>query len=214
MAPHAQARNRRRPALLTAAAATACAAVLAGLAAAATDPYAGIRAFKPIADTYVTSSRPAANFGGSGVLRVDSAPQATAYLRFRPGKLKGEIESATLLLHTSGARNASYEVRLVSANRWKERRLTYSNAPRLSLRYTASKPVRRGIWSAVDVTPFVSDEEVSLAVTTRGTRELVFGSRESKHGPRLVVRVAAEDRDGDAPEARPDVHGAEMRQPN
>ena len=33
------------------------------------------------------------------------------------------------------------------------------------------------------------DEEVSLAITTHGRQEISFGSRESRSGPRLVVRA-------------------------
>jgi hypothetical protein len=51
------------------------------------------------------------------------------------------------------------------------------------------------MWSAVDVTGFVDheDREVSLAITTRAAREITFGSRESRYGPRLVVQYARED---------------------
>lgn len=153
-----------------------------------------IRAFKPIADTYVTAERPETNFGRSRVLRADAAPEVTTFLRFEVGRLTGEVTSVTLLLHTRGPARTSYEVREVR-HRWRERRLTYTNAPRLSRRYTASKPVRRGTWSAVDVTPFAErygGGEVSLAVTTRSARGLSFGSRESRYAPRLVVRTEQE----------------------
>lgn len=156
-----------------------------------------IRAFKAVADAYVTASQPGANYGRAKVLRVDGAPVTTTYLRFDLGRLKEDVSSVILLLHTSGARRTSYEVRRVGEQRWKENRITYVNAPRLSLRYTASKPVRQGVWSAVEVTSLVpGDGDVSLAVTTRGARELAFHSRESKLGPRLVVRQEKDDATG------------------
>jgi hypothetical protein len=82
-------------------------------------------------------------------------------------------------------------VRRVYENQWRERGLTFENAPRLSLRYVSSKPVRSGIWSAVDVTSFVKDdtERVTLAVATRSALGVVFDSRESDQGPRLVIRT-------------------------
>ena len=153
-----------------------------------------IRAFSAHADTYVSAARPQANFGRSRLLRADAAPQTTTYLRFRLKKLSGDIESVTLLLHAKAGAPASFEVRQVREDGWRERLLTYANAPRLSLRYGSSKPVRRGAWSAVDVTSFVSGvEDVNLAITTRSRLGVVFDSRETKHGPRLVVTTSKKE---------------------
>jgi hypothetical protein len=126
----------------------------------------------------------------------------TAYLRFNLRKLSGEITSVTLLLHPTTAARRGFAVRRVYENAWRERRLTYANAPRPSPRYTAAKPVRRGDWSAIDVTPFVTGGgELSLAVTTGAAQVLSFGSRESTHGPRLVVRTDEGGVDGRVLEA-------------
>jgi hypothetical protein len=151
-----------------------------------------IRAFRPEADTYVSAAEPHRNFGRAAALEADGAPQAIVYLRFRITKENGAIDGVTLLLHAKRGARTSYQVRRVEAAEWRERRLTYSNAPRLSLRYTSSKPVRRGAWSAVDVTPFVREDDgvVSLAITTKSPLGVVFASRESTHGPRLVLRTA------------------------
>jgi hypothetical protein len=158
---------------------------------------AKIRAYKPEADTYVTAAEPGRNFGRTQALRADGEPQSTVFLRFQIGELSSTVESVTLLLHgREGGR--SFQVRRVSQDEWREARLTYRNAPKLSLRYAASKPVRRGKWSAVDVTALISqenDREVSLAITTRSPLGLVFASRESKHGPRLVVTSERSDKD-------------------
>jgi hypothetical protein len=188
---------------LVAGAALVLAVVSTGAAAREELPATELRAFKPEADAYVSAAAPARNFGSVRVLRVKRSPQATGYLRFRIRKLKGEIASVTLLLHALAGPRTSYQVRPVGRDDWKERRLTYENAPRLSLRYAASKPVRRGAWSAVDVTPFLARDEgqVSLAITTRSALGVVFASRESRRGPRLVVRTAEKDGevDGQAP---------------
>jgi hypothetical protein len=167
-------------------------------------PATELRAFKPEADAYVTAAAPARNFGSVGVLRVKRSPQATVYLRFRIRKVKSDdITSVTLLLHALAGPRRSYQVRPVSRDDWREQRLTYENAPALSLRYAASKPVRRGAWSAVDVTPFITDDggRVNLAITTRSELGVVFASRESEHGPRLVVRATAREgeMEGQAP---------------
>jgi hypothetical protein len=161
-------------------------------------PSTELRAFRPEADTFVSAARPEANFGGASVLRADGAPRKTTYLRFRLRKLGGEITSVVLLLHATTEARTSFQVRPVPDDDWEERELTFENAPEASLRYVASKPVRRGIWSAVDVTSFVGEEggRVSFAITTRGTRGVVFESRESRRGPRLVVRTRGGSRDG------------------
>jgi hypothetical protein len=180
----------RLPAFVTLAAAIA----VLGAAPAASGP-PEIRGFKPEADTHVTSRRPDGNFGRAPVLRVDGAPETRAYLRFELERHEEEIESVTLLLHPTKGGRASYAVRRVRRNAWRERRLTYATAPRPSQRFVSSMPVRRGMWSAVDVTAFIddSDREVTLAITTHASRELTFGSRESRYGPRLVVQYARED---------------------
>ena len=151
-----------------------------------------IRAFRAEADTYVSAAEPRRNFGRARALEADGAPQAIVYLRFRVKRERGSIDDVTLLLHAKGRARTSYQVRRVEAAEWREERLTFSNAPKLSLRYTSSKPVRRGAWSAVDVTPFVREDDgvVSLAITTKNPLGVVFASRESNLGPRLVVRTA------------------------
>jgi hypothetical protein len=154
-------------------------------------PTNDLRAFRPVADTYVSAAWPDTNFGALRALRADGSPRQTTYLRFRLREVRGEITSVILLLRPTTGASTSFQVRPVPDNDWEEDELTFENAPEASLRYAASKPVRRGIWSAVDVTSFVSENEgrVSFAITTRGVRGVAFGSRESRRSPRLVVRT-------------------------
>jgi hypothetical protein len=174
------------PALAT----VAFTAVAAGAAPTEDGPAAKLRAFKPVADAYVTASRPVTNYGKARNLRVDGAPKATSFLRFELKNLRGRITSVTLLLHPTTAARAGFAVRRVYEDEWRERGVTYANAPQPSSRYTAAKAVRQGVWSAIDVTPFVNGGgELSLAITTRAAQALSFGSRESTHGPRLVIRT-------------------------
>jgi hypothetical protein len=163
----------------------------AGSSATAATPMDGYRVYKPVADTYVTAVRARANFGRSRALRVDGSPETTAFVRFRLKPATAPTASVTLLLRPGSPGRARYAVRRVEDNEWRERRLTHATAPHPSLRFASSRPVRRGAWSAVDVTSFVAadDEEVSLAITTHGRQEISFGSRESQSGPRLVVRT-------------------------
>jgi hypothetical protein len=168
---------------------------VAGAATAAPAPQGEIRAFKPVADVHVSSARPDENLGRALTLRVNGAPKKNAFLRFHLTGRKAEIESVTLLLHPSASARGMFAVRRVYTDAWRERRVTFANAPRASQQYAMAGPVRRGVWSAIDVTSFVEngDRDVSLAITTRAPRELLFGSRESAQGPRLVVRYAEED---------------------
>jgi hypothetical protein len=148
-----------------------------------------IRAYSPEADTYVTAAQPDANYGHSLTLRVAGSPQTTTYLRFRLRNVPTNLASVILLLHTKTGTRATYQVRRADGLEWREGRLTYANAPRLSTRYAAAKMHRRGIWCAVDVTPIVEGQmRVTLAITTRSSTAVVFHSRESRYGPRLVAR--------------------------
>jgi hypothetical protein len=182
---------------VTAATKALCACAVLLLAATAGGAWAGdergvkIRALKPEADTYVSAAEPNTNFGSAEVLRADGAPQATTYLRFRHPILRRNVVGATLLVHPHVGRRTGFEVRRVPQNDWHEGRLTYVIAPRPSLRYASSTPVRQGSWSVVDVTPFVSDgsDTITLAITTRSSLGVAFRSRESKQRPMLVVRT-------------------------
>ncbi|HET8651367.1 MAG TPA: DNRLRE domain-containing protein [Gaiellaceae bacterium] len=170
----------------------AAAAGTAGGASAAKGRGNEFRVLKPVADAYVTAFEPRANFGDRPVLRVDGTAETTAYIRFEPRKFRGEVASVTLLLYSNRSRGGRYAVRRVDGD-WREKSLTYANAPDLSLDYMSARTVRRG-WTAVDVTEFAVNaggDPISLALTTHRTRALAFGSRESRHGPRLVVRFRA-----------------------
>jgi hypothetical protein len=172
----------------------AFAALIGAAGSSAATPMDGFRAYKPVADTYVTAARARANFGHSQALRVDGSPDTTAFVRFRLKQTTAPAASVTLLLRPGSPGRARYAVRRVEDNDWREGRLTYATAPHPSLRFASSRPVRRGAWSAVDVTSLVAagDEEVTLAITTHGRQEISFGSRESRSGPRLVVRTGDE----------------------
>ncbi len=180
----------------------AFAALIGAAGSSAATPMEGFRVYKPVADTYVTAVRARANFGRSQALRVDASPETTAFVRFRLKRTTAPAASVTLLLRPGSPGRARYAVRRVEDDEWREGRLTYATAPHPSLRFASSRPVRRGAWSAVDVTSLVAagDEEVTLAITTHGRQEISFGSRESRSGPRLVVRTddELEDLDLDA----------------
>ena len=148
-----------------------------------------IRVFSPEADTYVTEAAPDTNFGRSLSLRASASPDTATYLRFRLETLPKRVSSVILLLHARTGTRTTYAIRRADTIAWRERHLTYTNAPRPSMRYAAAKLVRHGTWCAVDVTPIVDGRtHVTLAITSRSRTGVAFYSRESRLGPRLVVR--------------------------
>jgi hypothetical protein len=172
------------------AAAFAVVGMSAGAASAGDKPPPALQVFGAAADTYVTVARPAANYGRA--LTLKAGPQATTFIRFDLRQPASENATVILLLHAQSGQRAAYQVRRVTQIAWGERRLTFANAPKLSSRYTAGKQKQQGAWNAVDVSAFVAgNARVSLAVTSRSAKGLVFHSRESKLGPRLVVQTGA-----------------------
>jgi hypothetical protein len=164
--------------------------LVAAGAASAKDPAPTLQVFSAAADTYVTAARPAVNYGRALTLKASAAPETTTFLRFELKKAASEDATVILLLHARSGQRTAYQVRRVNQEAWAERRLTFANAPKLSSRYTAGKQKRQGSWNAVDVSAFVAGRaRVSLAVTSRSPKGLVFQSRESKLGPRLVIQT-------------------------
>jgi hypothetical protein len=165
---------------------------IAALPASRSDKQPRIRAIRPVADSYVTELDRVANFGLERVLRVDAAPLTRSYLRFRTKYLdRDDVKQVNLLVFSRSAVRRGFRVRVVSS-RWRERDITYENAPRLPPRFVGSGPIRPRVWKAVDVTPLVvtPDDEVSFALTTMAPVGLELASRESgPTAPRLVVEL-------------------------
>jgi hypothetical protein len=197
---------RRRPFFVAIFVALALAAVCAQtLPGAALDRQPRIRAIRAKADAFVSGANVARNFGGSPDLRLDASPTARAFIRFRVDVQSGEVQRINLLLYSRTRSKVGYQVRLVEEP-WREREITYRNAPSLSPDFVLSGKVKAQSWKAVDVTSLVEDasadggDYISFALTTRSENALELASRETGlHGPRLVVeRVGGEGR-GKAP---------------
>jgi hypothetical protein len=141
------------------------------------------------ADAHVSASAQNTNYGQQRQLAVDARPLMRAYLRFNINLKQGNVTRVNLLLYSRKRLRLGYQVRLVTEN-WRERRITYGNAPRISSRFVSSGPLRARAWKAVDITSLVGieDNNVNLALTTVAPAGIVFASRESGlTGPRLVV---------------------------
>jgi hypothetical protein len=181
-------------------AATLVALVAAGLSVQAI-PGAGldreprIRAVRPKADAFVSAAYQRQNFGNARHLKVDSSPRFRSYVTFNVDVSSDDVEHVSLLLYSRTASRLGYRVRLVD-ERWRERRITFANAPEMSPDFMMSGPVRARSWKAVDVTWLVADTEkrVNLALTTASPKGAEFASRETGlRGPRLVVERREED---------------------
>ena len=162
-----------------------------------------IRAVRAKADAFVSGANMNKNFGAAPALRVDASPTFRAFVRFNVDLGSGDFERVSLLLYSRSRSSRGYQVRLVEEP-WRERKITFLNAPSLSPSFVLSGPLKARSWKAVDVTSIVEeassgeDDYVSFALTTRSQNAVELASRETGfHGPRLVVERMGGDRGGD-----------------
>jgi hypothetical protein len=159
-------------------------------AAAGRDPR--IRAVRAKADAFVSGAKRSTNFGRMPELRVDGAPRVRTYMRFDVNVKSGDVQHVSLLLWSLTRSPTGYQVRLVEDS-WRERQITFANAPALSSDYVESGRLKAGKWKAVDVTALADevsggDDSISLALMTTSPQGIDLASRETGlHGPRLVV---------------------------
>jgi hypothetical protein len=165
-----------------------------------------IRAVRAKADAFVSGADLARNFGRARDLRVDASPTFRAFIRFKADVKSGDVERVNLLLYSQSRSRVGYQVRLVE-ERWRERKITFLNAPLLSRTFLLSGPLKAGSWKAVDVTSLVEDasgddDYVNFALTTRSPKAVELASRETGlHGPRLVVERQTGKSGGRLPDA-------------
>ena len=142
----------------------------------------------PVADAYVSTAHPDANYGIEPTLRADATPKIRSYLRFRLPELSGRIVRAQLRLWSPTGDLAGYLVHPVTSNRWGERDITSNSRPAAATPVASSGPFAPGTWSSVDVASLLDDsQEISLVVTTRSRHNVTFASREGLNRPQLVI---------------------------
>ena len=176
-----------RPLLFVTAAVSAVA--VAAPAAAATEQRIVITG----ADASVYAAAPSANFGLARTLELRARPAVRTYLRFRvTGLPEGTIVRATLKLFSRTGSLRGYRVRRTGTG-WRERRITFRNAPRAFASRATSGRFRARRWASAEVTPMVTGNGVvAFALSTGAKRALRFASGEARRGlrPRLVIVVA------------------------
>ena len=144
------------------------------------------QAFPAVADTYVSASAPATNFGRATTLRTDGSPIETTYLRFDLGQ--AFAGSAAVRLYATTSTTTPFQVRGVANSTWGETTLTYATAPPAGPVVTTSGEVTAGRWYTLDVSSLVqANGIVSLAVTTGGSKATLIASRESANPPQIVT---------------------------
>lgn len=137
------------------------------------------------ADAYISSRARRRNFGRARTLAVGNG--ARAYVRFDLSRVDGTVSRAVLRVYSLGRSARGFAVKTTPAG-WKERRITFANAPRPGATVASSGAVRSG-WTEIDVTSAVRPgSRVSFALTAG--RALRLASRESgARRPRLVLEV-------------------------
>lgn len=148
-----------------------------------------IRAVRPQADAFVSQASRAQNFGDARFLKVDASPVLRAYVTFRVDLDDDDVQHVSLLLYSRTRSRLGYRIRLTD-ERFRERRITFANAPKPTGGFVSSGPLRAKAWKAVDVTTLASGEKgyVSLVLTSGSAKGVEFASRETGlRGPRLIV---------------------------
>ncbi len=150
--------------------------------------------FPPIADAYVSKTKPTLNYGTSNMLRVYGGPLGASYLRFEVQDLPGTVARAILRLYANSQSNAGYQVRAVTNQDWRESTITYGNAPPIGKLITESEPFHARQWTSVDLTSLVKGNGTySIVLITFDGTPLSLASRDAipAYRPQLVVDVLA-----------------------
>jgi hypothetical protein len=139
-----------------------------------------------VADAYVSTAHPDANYGTEATLRADATPKIRSYLRFRLPE-SGRVIRAELRLWSPTGDLAGYSVHPVSSS-WVERDITSTSRPRADTPVARSGPFGPGSWTSVDVARLIDDpHQLSVVVTTLSRHNITFDSREGPNRPQLVI---------------------------
>ncbi len=154
-----------------------------------TDPAGTTTKFTASADAFVSASAPNTNYGKSKQLRTDNSPIVKSYLRFDVQGLTGSVTKATLRVYSKTKSTAGYNVYMVSDTSWGETAITYNNAPSVGSLEGSSGKFASGVWTTVDITPFVTGNgTISLALTGINSTAVSYVSREGgTNKPELEV---------------------------
>ena len=155
--------------------------------------------FEPTEDAYVRSAKPTTNYGTHDDLRLRKprGDRVLSYLKFNVTGVNGPITRATLRLFVldagedGGAVFATSNAFAGSTTPWRERQLTYDNAPPLSGNPLANLgPVQLNQVVEADVTPAIrGNGEYSFAIRNRVNDLVRYSSRQGVQPPELVLEI-------------------------
>ena len=148
----------------------------------------------PVADAYVQSDQPSANFGTALTLNnVSGTPEARAYLKFDLSGVTGTITKATFRVFTQTSSGSGYELHGVADTGWSETGVTYANRPAVGSTIGSAVNITANTWTMVDVTSVVTTPGVySFEMNATSANLKQYASRESgANAPQLVVETAA-----------------------
>ena len=162
------------------------------------------RTFTPVADASVRGIRPAKNYGGGSRLSV-RAGYRRSYIRFVVSGVTGTVTDVKMRLRVTDPSSNAGDVYLIGKG-WKERVITWKNAPLISGTPVATiGPTTDHTWAEVDLTSVVTGNGKYRLVIAGGNSDMAkFASREAtsqaaaRHHD-LSVGVAASDRVVNAP---------------
>lgn len=147
--------------------------------------------FIATADTTVRSTQPTANYGRADRITVDASPHRRLYVRFKVTGLSGAVTRAVLRVHTvtyNAGSPSGGTLRRVPSSSWSETGMTWNNRPAFGPVTGSLGAVKRDTWYDIDVTEAVlGDGTYSFTAASTSTDAAYYDSRESGHGPRLVI---------------------------
>ena len=177
-----------------------------------TTPATTALTFTPVADAYVSKTKPTLNAGASNMLRVYGGPLGASYLRFEVRGLPGTVARATLRLYAHVQSSAGYQVRAVTGPDWKESTITFGNAPPIGDLIAESEPFNAKQWTSVNLTSVVKGNGTYdiVLISFDGT-PLSLASRDAiaPYRPQLVVDVLKNSSPSPAPTQAVDISGSQ-----
>lgn len=146
----------------------------------------------PVADAYVSSSVPNANYGSGTVLYTNASPTLNSYLQFDVQNLSGSVTTATLRMYVEKTDSIGFDVKEVADTSWGESTITYNNAPVISNTIGSSGATTINTWAEVDVTSYITGNGLySLAMTSSSNQRISYSSREGSYPPELIVNTGS-----------------------
>ncbi len=145
-----------------------------------------------VADTYLDSTKPTANFGSRSTLYADASPTRAVLLRFAVPASPDPVTRAVLRVYVTGPSPSGIAV-AQTAGGWGEPNVTWSTAPAAGAPLGDAAAATKGTWATVDVTGAVTPGlELDLRVTTPGSRQVGLAAKEagSATAPKLVIETA------------------------